>query len=304
MMNKIETRIHTVIEQKINKNCKTECLYCYHSSSVSNSYSYTYFTLYGKSLTSRDLKDNQLQIVLPTSSTPAPINDEAARTDSASDDGKKRKHKGQPKQVPQKKAEKIREEHKQQKLEKRIEDEADQIIHVEDLLKEIPIDDYSKSIDLIDQSLSKFKTSTHRLKLLKRKFRLQRKYLESLRNKSVFTIAEKSQLDLLQIGYFATMTEMAHLENIIDVFDQKTKYIEELIDHSPLDHEIWYRFQLEKINSRLPRREQGIPDSRIPDFIPDQWQVDFLDAVDKQQSIIIVAPTASGLFRSFIIFIF
>jgi superfamily II RNA helicase len=252
-------------------------------------------------LTSRDVRDNHLQIVLPTASTSALKNDEAARTD---DNGKKRKSKGQSKQVPQKKADKIREEHRQEKLEKRIDDEAEQIIHLEDRLKEISIDDYSTAIDLIDQSLSKFETSTNRLKLLKRKFRLQRKYLELLRKKNELTIEEKSQLDLLQIGYFATMTEMVHQENIVDVFDQKTKYMEELVDQSPFDHEIWYRFQLEKINSRLPRREQGIPDSRIPDFIPDQWQVEFLDAVDKQQSIIIVAPTASGLLTFFISFFF
>ncbi|CAF5057508.1 unnamed protein product, partial [Rotaria sp. Silwood1] len=71
-------------------------------------------------------------------------------------------------------------------------------------------------------------------------------------------------------------------------------FTEELVDDSPLDREKWYRFQLEKINSRLPRREQGIRDNRLPDFIPDKWQVEFLDAVDKRQSIIIVAPTASG----------
>ena len=41
------------------------------------------------------------------------------------------------------------------------------------------------------------------------------------------------------------------------------KYMEELVDDSPLDHEKWYRFQLEKINSRLPRREQGIQDDRM-----------------------------------------
>ena len=90
------------------------------------------------------------------------------------------------------------------------------------------------------------------------------------------------------------MTEMAHLENTVDVFDKKKKYMEELIDDTPLDQEKWYRFQLEKINSRLPRRELDIPDNRVPDFIPDHWQVEFLDAVDKRQSIIIVAPTASG----------
>ena len=139
-----------------------------------------------------------------------------------------------------------------------------------------------------------FQTSINRFELLKRKFHFQRKYFQILKKKDSLTIEEKSKFDLLQIGYFATMTEMAHIENIVDVFNEKKKYMEELVEDSSVDREKWYQFQLEKINSRLPRREQGIPDTRVPDFIPDKWQVDFLDAVDKQQSIIIVAPTASG----------
>ncbi len=252
--------------------------------------------MYGKSLTSRDVRDSQLQIVLPTASTLAPTNEETTRSDSASesDNKKKQKNRGQPKEVHQKRAEKIIEENKQRKLDKRTVDETDQIANVKDLLKQIPPENYSKAIDIIDESLSKFETSTNRLELLKRKFRFQRKYLQSLKKKNILTIEEKSKLDLLQVGYFATMTEMAHLENIVDPFNEKTKYLEELMDDSPLDRDKWYRFQLEKINSRLPRREQGLPDSRVPDFIPDKWQVEFLDAVDKRQSIIIVAPTASG----------
>ncbi|CAF0985074.1 unnamed protein product [Adineta steineri] len=70
--------------------------------------------------------------------------------------------------------------------------------------------------------------------------------------------------------------------------------MEELVNDPKLDREKWYRFQLEKVNSRLPRCEQGVADSRTPDFIPDKWQIEFLDAVDKHQSIIIIAPTASG----------
>ncbi|CAF4731180.1 unnamed protein product, partial [Rotaria sp. Silwood2] len=256
------------------------------------SYSYTYFTLYGKSLTTRDVRDNQLQIILPTALMNEEINTD--RKDSASGDKKKQKAKGQSKKVYQKKAEKIIEENKQRKINKCIINETDQIVHVEDLLKQIPFDNYSAAMEIIDGSLSKFKTSVNRLELLKRKFHLQRQYLQTLRKKNILTNEEKSKLDYLQTDYFATMTEMAHLENSIDVFSEKKKYMEELINDLPFDQEKWYRFQMEKINSRLPRYEQGIPDSRVPDFIPDNWQIQFLDAVDKRQSIIIVAPTASG----------
>ena len=261
--------------------------------------------MYGKSLSSRDIKDSQLQIVLPAASTPALMNEETAvdRTDSASASGdkKKKKPKDQSKPEYQSKKEKIIEENKQKKMEKRVVNETDQIGTVEDLLKNISPDDYPKSIDLIDESLPKFETPTSRLNLLTRKFRLQRKYLQSLKKKDVITIEEKSKLDLLEIGYFATMTEITHLENIVDAFDQKKKYMDELVDNSSSDREKWYRFQLEKINSRLPRLEQGIPDRRVPDFVPDKWQVEFLNAVDRRQSIIIVAPTASGQFYFYLI---
>ncbi|CAF1084617.1 unnamed protein product [Adineta steineri] len=236
---------------------------------------YTYFTLYGNSLTNRDVQDNHLQHILPTVST-------SVLTNMNTTDSKK-------KQTPLKKADKIREENKQQKMGKRVEEETDQIIVIENLLQEIPPDNYSKAVDIIDEGLVKFETPTTRLELLKKKFRLQRKYLQLLKKENNLTDVEK-----LKIDYFATMTEMAHLENIVDVFNKKKKYLEELIDDLPLDQEKMYRFQMEKINSRLPRREEGLPDNRVPDFIPDQWQVKFLDAVDKRQSIIIVAPTASG----------
>ncbi|CAF4617941.1 unnamed protein product, partial [Rotaria sp. Silwood1] len=243
----------------------------------------TYFTLYGKSLTSRDIKDNQLQIVLPATHSA-----NMDRADSASGNKKKQK------KIHQTKAEKIIEENKQRKIDKYMVDESSQIVNVEDLLKHISYDNYSKAIEIIDGNLSKFKTSINRLDLLTRKFRLQRKYLQSLRKKNILTNEEKSKLNYLEIDYFATMTEMIHLENIVDVFNEKKKYMEELLNNSPFDQEKWYRFQMEKINSRLPRCQEGIPDSRVPDFIPDNWQIEFLDAVDKQQSIIIVSPTASG----------
>jgi hypothetical protein len=238
-----------------------------------------------------------LQIILPTASTPAITNREISptRSDSPAVGGKKKQqHKNQPKKVQATKAEKIIEQNKQRMMDKRTDDETEKVKNVESRLKQIPADNYAEAIDLIDESLPNFETSTKRLELLKRKFEFQRKYLRSLRKKTDLSIEEKSKFELLQIGFFATLCEMAHLENIVDAFGEKKKFMEELVNDPSLDAEKWYRFQLEKINSRLPRREQGVPDERIPDFIPDKWQVEFLDAVDKRKSIIIVAPTASG----------
>ncbi|CAF1056751.1 unnamed protein product [Adineta ricciae] len=237
---------------------------------------YTYFTLYGNSLTSRDVRDSHLQIVLPTVS-PSVVQSESKK-----------------KEKPPKKIDLLREKNQQKKMADRNEDEADQLIAVLKLLDEVPIDNYARAIDILDAALLNFKISSHRLELLKRKFRFQRKYLQSLRKKSVLTNEENASLELLQVNYFATISEMANIEHIDDVFEKKTKYLEELIDQTPLDREEWYRFQMNQINSRLPRRENNKPDQRVIDFIPDDWQVKFLDAVDKRQSIIIVAPTASG----------
>lgn len=207
--------------------------------------------------------------------------------------------------------------------------------NTEDSLKKIPSDDFSTAIDLIDQNLPSFKIPEVRLQLLQRKFNLQRNYLRVLKNKPTLTLKEQTALELLPAAYFATMTVMVELECIVreneilkkmkqltkkssnrldmttmtnelkdirresDIFEKKKTWMEELIDQSPLDLERWYRFQMEKINSRLPRREQGQPDHRISRFSkeqwnPDPWQVEFLDAIDQQQSVIIVAPTASG----------
>lgn len=251
--------------------------------------SYAYFDLYGKSLTSRDVRDNQFQIVLPKRS---------ASADTSTNSKKKPKGK---KNIQPKKADVIIFESEQRKINKQIIEEKDRLKNIESQLENISTDDYENAIEFIDKSLSDFKTEPNRLVLFERKFYLQRKYLAKLRKKSSLTNEEQSKLDLLLVGYFATMTELVQLENIKTekIFESKKKFMEELINQSPLDLELWYQFQLEKINSRLPRREQGVKDNRVPDFVPDQWQIDFLNAVDKGQSIIIVAPTASGLFHSF-----
>ncbi|XP_072450483.1 probable ATP-dependent RNA helicase DDX60 [Chiloscyllium punctatum] len=54
------------------------------------------------------------------------------------------------------------------------------------------------------------------------------------------------------------------------------------------------RFQLENMGPYLFREERKDPDPRVLHFIPDSWQRELLDAVDNNESAVIVAPTSSG----------
>uniref|UniRef100_A0A2K5RYZ1 RNA helicase n=1 Tax=Cebus imitator TaxID=2715852 RepID=A0A2K5RYZ1_CEBIM len=54
------------------------------------------------------------------------------------------------------------------------------------------------------------------------------------------------------------------------------------------------RFQLQYMGHYLIRDERKDRDPRVHDFIPDTWQRELLDVVDKNESAVIVAPTSSG----------
>ncbi|XP_033071524.1 probable ATP-dependent RNA helicase DDX60-like isoform X2 [Trachypithecus francoisi] len=54
------------------------------------------------------------------------------------------------------------------------------------------------------------------------------------------------------------------------------------------------RFQLQYMGHYLIRDERKNPDPRIQDFIPNTWQRELLDVVDKKESAVIVAPVSAG----------
>ncbi|KAF5923476.1 hypothetical protein HPG69_006647, partial [Diceros bicornis minor] len=54
------------------------------------------------------------------------------------------------------------------------------------------------------------------------------------------------------------------------------------------------RFQLTYMGPYLFQEERSDPDPRVHHFIPDTWQRELLDVVDKNESAVIVAPTSSG----------
>ena len=53
-------------------------------------------------------------------------------------------------------------------------------------------------------------------------------------------------------------------------------------------------FQLRYCGDKLHRGGQGIKDKRVKVFVPDTWQVEVMDAIDRRESCVICAPTSSG----------
>ena len=53
-------------------------------------------------------------------------------------------------------------------------------------------------------------------------------------------------------------------------------------------------FQLRYCGDKLQRGGPRVKDKRVKSFVPDTWQVDVLDAIDRRESCVVCAPTSSG----------
>ena len=56
----------------------------------------------------------------------------------------------------------------------------------------------------------------------------------------------------------------------------------------------WIDFQLLYLGPELERESGSKPDDRVKGFVPDAWQIELFDSVDRHQSVLVVAPTSSG----------
>ncbi|CAF1475790.1 unnamed protein product, partial [Didymodactylos carnosus] len=156
-----------------------------------------------------DIKDNQLQIVLPSSST----------VDSTE------KQKQEKKAKYSTKAQKIVEDNIKRQADIKIQEEDEQMLRITNMLKTIPKNNYFDLIKILDSNLqsrsSCIQTSTNRLKLLTLKMKYQRKYLQLLLTTT--DNKNKNILEQLRIEYFATLTSITDLEKITNPFKEKKK---------------------------------------------------------------------------------
>uniref|UniRef100_A0A8B9U4Y1 Helicase ATP-binding domain-containing protein n=1 Tax=Anas zonorhyncha TaxID=75864 RepID=A0A8B9U4Y1_9AVES len=111
--------------------------------------------------------------------------------------------------------------------------------------------------------------------------------------KRIHILLEKYQ-DLLEKSHLQKLTQYLRLlgfENLACSLSEKSdgentsRYA---IEVGPV------RFQLQYMDYYLLREERNDPDPRVENFIPDTWQRELLDAVDNNESAVIVAPTSSG----------
>uniref|UniRef100_A0A8B9QQY5 DExD/H-box helicase 60 n=1 Tax=Anas platyrhynchos TaxID=8839 RepID=A0A8B9QQY5_ANAPL len=108
----------------------------------------------------------------------------------------------------------------------------------------------------------------------------------------IHILLEKYQ-DLLEKSHLQKLTQCLRLLGFENLFANQLEIDGEntsryAIEVGPV------RFQLQYMDYYLLREERNDPDPRVENFIPDTWQRELLDAVDNNESAVIVAPTSSG----------
>ncbi|KAM5173685.1 putative ATP-dependent RNA helicase DDX60 [Callospermophilus lateralis] len=127
------------------------------------------------------------------------------------------------------------------------------------------------------------KDMTIPIQMMKRIHSLMEKYSENLQEADRQLIARC----LRYLGFEELACSLHPTKDVMDDIKKKKKN-KYSIGIGPA------RFQLQYMGHYLIREERKDPDPRVQDFIPDTWQRELLDVVDKHESAVIVAPTSSG----------
>ncbi|KAM6401302.1 putative ATP-dependent RNA helicase DDX60 isoform 2-T2 [Pluvialis apricaria] len=112
----------------------------------------------------------------------------------------------------------------------------------------------------------------------------------------IHVLLEKYQ-DLLEKPHLQKLTRYLRLLGFENLACSLSGQTGEPSDHTISKYAIKVgpaRFQLQYMDYYLLREERNDPDPRVQHFIPDTWQRELLDAVDNNESAVIVAPTSSG----------
>ncbi|KAF1637750.1 putative ATP-dependent RNA helicase DDX60, partial [Eudyptes filholi] len=112
----------------------------------------------------------------------------------------------------------------------------------------------------------------------------------------IHILLEKYQ-DLLEKPHLQKLTRYLRLLGFENLACSLSGQTEENNDQNISNYAIEVgpaRFQLQYMDYYLLREERNDPDPRVQHFIPDTWQRELLDAVDNNESAVIVAPTSSG----------
>ena len=96
---------------------------------------------------------------------------------------------------------------------------------------------------------------------------------------------------ILELGFnlYANLVSQELSYDIYNIIDPSTNLTDEGIQGLTC-----IEFQLKYMGHLMPRDVGKQRDDRVSNFIPDEWQVKLLDAVDRRESAVIHAPTSSG----------